>query len=449
MSSKAIILNNVSKCYRLYENPVQRVKETFHPFRKKYSTSFHALKNITTEIDRGETVGIVGRNGCGKSTLLQIICGIMPPTSGSLHVDGRISAILELGSGFNPEFSGRDNIYQNCSIIGIDRSKVDERIDSILDFADIGRFIDQPVKTFSSGMVMRLAFAIAINVDPAILVVDEALAVGDSAFQRKCFSRIMAIKKLGATILFVSHDAGAVVDLCDRAILLDQGEMLFSGSPKNVIALYHKLLFAPHDKVHLVRKSIIDGMALNDNPAITSPREITPEISGKKSKPFLNIHLVPKSTTWYEPDGAVIFDPHIQTLSGEKVNMLVRNKEYFFKYNVQFEQDVFDVRFGMLIKTKRGVELGGYGKRVEGEFVEYIPKGSVAKVLLRFRCALLPGAYFLNAGVVGVKRKVEGFLHRGIDVCMFEVMQEENLGSTAIVDFGIIPNVQIENQSEN
>lgn len=441
-SQTAISLNNVSKNYKLFDSPVHRVKETFHPFGKKYSSDFRALKNITVEIGWKETIGIVGRNGCGKSTLLQIVCGIMPPTSGGLIVNGRISAILELGAGFNPEFSGRDNIYLNCSILGMEREEVDGQIEDILEFADIGQFVDQPVKTYSSGMAVRLAFSIAINVDPDILVVDEALSVGDAAFQRKCFARIKEIQERGATILFVSHDGGAVVDLCDKAILLDQGEMLYYGTPKKVISLYHKLLFAPQDQLESVRSSIVDtvkrenssGYTDSDLPADVSLDEIT-------SKAYFNESLVPKSTTWYASHGAEIHCPHIQTLDGRKVNVLVRNEEYYCAYDVHFSENVYTVRFGMLIKTVRGVELGGYGNSVEDENQEYITEGSVAQVRLRFRCSLLPGVYFLNAGVMGVLAREEGFLHRGIDVAMFEVMSEKNIGSTAIVDFGVTPQV--------
>ena len=442
--SIAISLRDVSKNYKLYQSPVHRVKETFHPFRKKYSITFQALKDISFEIGCGETIGIVGRNGCGKSTLLQLVCGIMSPTSGQIDVNGRISAILELGAGFNPEFSGRNNVYLNCSILGMERAEVDERIDDILEFADIGEFIDQPVKTYSSGMNVRLAFSIAINVDPAILVIDEALAVGDAAFQRKCFSRIKAIQKKGATVLFVSHAADAVVELCNRAIFLDQGKILYSGDPKKAISLYHKLLFAPQDKVESVRQSILDKIQAEEsapNDDTEQKADLQPE--QVESKAYFNKHLKPKSTIWYEPDGAVIHEPHILTPDGRKVNVLVRNEEYFYTYDVRFTKNVFNVRFCMLIKTLRGFELGGYGNRVVDENMEYLNEGSVAHVRLRFRCALLPGTYFLNAGVMGIAGKEDVYLHRGIDVTMFEVMPEKNLSSTAVVDFGIRPDVTL------
>ncbi|MBU1417902.1 MAG: ABC transporter ATP-binding protein [Proteobacteria bacterium] len=444
-SQLAICLKNISKSYRLYQKPSHRILETFHPFRKKYHKVFPALQDISLAIGRGETVGIVGRNGCGKSTLLQIICGIMPPTTGELAVHGRISAILELGAGFNPEFNGIDNVYLKCSILGIRREEVDKRIGDILAFADIGDFIYQPVKTYSSGMNVRLAFSVAINIDPDILVIDEALSVGDSAFQRKCFSRIHDLQEGGTTILFVSHSAGAVVELCNRAILIDQGEMLYAGNPKKVVTLYHKLLFAPEKKVNIVKEEIRKSF-LGTDKIVDKPDDKIDTGKSEKNKihPCYNPHLIPKSISWYEPDGAVIEDPCILSLDNERVNILVRNEEYFFSYKVKMLEDAFGVRFAMLIKTVRGVELGGYGKRVEDGGIEYLAEGTTACVKLRFRCVLLPGAYFLNAGVVGVVDQEERFLHRGIDVAMFEVMQEDNIGSTAIVDFGVNPSVTFE-----
>jgi homopolymeric O-antigen transport system ATP-binding protein len=447
--STVITLQNVSKYYKLYQSPAHRVKEAFHPFRKKYNRTFHALNDISLEIRRGETVGIIGRNGCGKSTLLQIVCGIMPPTSGQLQVHGRISAILELGSGFNPEFSGRDNVYLNCSILGMKRPEVDERIDDILDFANIGEFIDQPVKSYSSGMTVRLAFSIAINVDPQILVIDEALAVGDAAFQRKCYTRIKSIQEEGATILFVSHSAGAVIELCNRAILIDQGEILYKGVPKKAVTFYHKLLFAPEKNVESIRADILmkntgSDLQMVEEPIMEDEAQIEQD---DRVQPLYNPHMLPESTSWYQPDGAIIEDPCILSLDNKRVNTLVRNDEYYFSYKVKMLEEAFDVRFCMLIKTLRGIELGGYGKRVEDGNIENLDKGAIGCVKLRFRCVLLPGTYFLNAGVVGVVNQEERFLHRGIDVAMFEVMQEDNIGSTAIVDFAVSSSVTFEKPS--
>ena len=239
-SDVAIRIQGVSKVYPVYARPHHRLLEMLWPrgANGRFRDEFHALKKIDLEIRKGHTVGIVGRNGSGKSTLLQIICGTLTPTTGSVEVAGRLAALLELGAGFNPEFSGLENVYLNATILGLHRDEIDRRLDEILAFADIGDFINQPVRSYSSGMYVRLAFAVAINVTPDILVVDEALSVGDEAFQRKCFARIEKIRAEGATVLFVSHSAGTVVDLGDHAVLLDGGEMLTQGMPKRVVSLY-------------------------------------------------------------------------------------------------------------------------------------------------------------------------------------------------------------------
>lgn len=252
-SGLAISVRGVSKCYQIYDSPGHRLKQFIMPRIRRmfglkarsYFREFHALHDVSLEVARGEVVGLVGKNGSGKSTLLQIVCGTLSPTGGQVETYGRVSALLELGSGFNPEFTGRDNAYMNAALLGIPAEELGPRLDDILEFAGIGDFIDQPIKTYSSGMVLRLAFAVAINVDPDILVVDEALAVGDEAFQRKCFSRIEELKRGGCTILFVSHSAGSVIEFCDRAVLLDGGDLIMEGVPKAVVAQYQRLLYAP------------------------------------------------------------------------------------------------------------------------------------------------------------------------------------------------------------
>jgi len=243
---------------KFFPGPSLRPPRTQPP---NFHREFWALKDVSLDIKKGESVGIVGRNGSGKSTLLQVICGTLAPTGGSVENCGRVAALLELGSGFNPEFTGRENVYVNAAVFGLGEEEVDARFGDIAAFADIGEFIEQPVKTYSSGMVVRLAFAVAINADPEILIVDEALSVGDELFQRKCFSRIEAIRKNGATILFVSHSGNAIVELCDRAVLLDAGEKLAIGEPKHIVGHYQKLLYAPSDKRDAIRGQIrqMDG----------------------------------------------------------------------------------------------------------------------------------------------------------------------------------------------
>ncbi len=237
----AINIENLSKQYLVYRKPVDRIKETFSPFGKKYHTPFHALRNITLTVPRGQSIGIIGRNGSGKSTLLQIVCGVLQPTEGSITVNGRISALLELGAGFNPEFTGRENVYMSTAILGLSRRQTDARFQQIADFADIGEFIDRPVKTYSSGMYVRLAFATAISVDPEVLIIDEALAVGDIFFQQKCMQHMRKMMEQ-CTIALVSHDMHSVTNLCDRVVVLDEGRIVFDGKPPEGVAKYTKIL---------------------------------------------------------------------------------------------------------------------------------------------------------------------------------------------------------------
>ena len=244
-SSDDIVLSvrNVSKCFEIYEKPVHRLYQTLCAGRKKFYREFWALKDISFDVRKGECVGIIGRNGAGKSTLLQIITGTLAATAGTVELKGRVAALLELGSGFNPEFTGRENVYMNGAILGLTRKEIDERFDDIVAFADIGDFIDQPVKTYSSGMMVRLAFAVNVFVDPEVLIVDEALAVGDAAFQRKCFMRMDALRQKGVTLILVTHDTGTVKSRCDRAIYLKDHVVKRNGPAEDVVAEYMRDMF--------------------------------------------------------------------------------------------------------------------------------------------------------------------------------------------------------------
>ena len=241
-SDFAVKVENLSKCYQIYDKPHDRLLQMLARHRKKFYREFRALEDVSFEVKKGETVGIIGRNGSGKSTLLQMICGTLNPTVGSIETNGRVAALLELGSGFNPEFTGRENVYLNASVLGLAKEEIDERFDAIAAFADIGDFIEQPIKTYSSGMAVRLAFAVIAHVDADILVIDEALAVGDAFFTQKCMRFLHNFMKIG-TILFVSHDTGAVANLCSRAILLDQGKVTKIGTPKEVCEVYLATLY--------------------------------------------------------------------------------------------------------------------------------------------------------------------------------------------------------------
>lgn len=444
----AIRVSSLTKCFHIYERPSDRLLQMLTRGFKKYYREFWALKGVSFEVKKGETVGIVGRNGSGKSTLLQLICGTLNPSGGEIQVNGRIAALLELGSGFNPEFTGRENVYMNAAVLGLKKNEIDARYAEIEAFAEIGQFIDQPVKTYSSGMAVRLAFAVAINSDPEVLIVDEALSVGDELFQRKCFSRIEAIKKNGTTILFVSHSGAAVIGLCDRAVLIDGGEVLGSGVPKAIIGQYQKLLYAPIDKQAGIRNDIrgeFNKLAAHE--AINTPEV---KAKAKELEAFYDQHLVPKSTLEYESLGASISEVRILTLSGAKVNCLRRGETYRYCYVVKFEKGAASVRFGMLIKSAMGIELGGSVSAPNmDQCIPYAESGCEINVEFQFKCMLNPGTYFLNAGVQGATDVDLVYLHRILDVCMFRVLPDSENTATGMIDFSCVPNWLVVTQQKS
>jgi lipopolysaccharide transport system ATP-binding protein len=438
----AIITKGLSKSFAIYEKPHHRLLHSITRNQKKYHQDFVALRDISLEIGKGETVGIIGSNGSGKSTLLQIICGTLAPSSGSVETCGRIAALLELGSGFNPEFSGRENVYMNAAVLGLGKGDIDRKFDSILKFSEIGEFINQPVKTYSSGMLMRLAFSVAINSDPEILIVDEALAVGDERFQRKCFSRIEEIKRNGATILFVSHSGSQIVELCDRAILLDKGEVLSIGTPKEIVGKYQKLLYTPAEKRIVVREELKQerSQAEQKSPQHTYSSELTLGEVVEYTSEFYDENLLPASTLSYETHGVKIHSPKIINLSGHRVNCLIRGRRYAYQYTVEFQQSANFVRFGMLIKSTSGLELGGsVSAGSSNEAVSHVSAATKFLVEFEFSCALNPGTYFLNAGVLGSHEDHETFLHRLLDAYMFKVLPEPSSTSTGFIDFSCTP----------
>lgn len=441
-SDIAIGVTGLSKCYHVYGTPRDRLLQILVGQRKKLYQEFWALRDVSFEIRRGEAIGIIGRNGSGKSTLLQMICGTLTPTTGEVHINARVAALLELGAGFSPDFTGRENVYMNASIMGLDKHEIETRLPDIEAFAEIGPFIDQPVKTYSSGMYLRLAFAVAVNVDADILVVDEALAVGDEAFQRKCYAKIDAFKKDGGTIVLVSHAAQTVVELCDRAILLDGGEQLLAGEPKAVVAKYHKLLYASEEEATTLREAYKcsaeekqEGvLPVGNTGAATLDDEFDPL-------------LVPKSTLSYESRGALIRNPCITTLDGKQVNVLVPRQEYLYQYTAEFSQAAELVGFGMLIKTVSGLEIGGATTAFGDDVIERVEGGKSIRVRFKFRCNLQEGVYFLNAGIYGVIEGERAFLHRLIDASMFRVQADGDKNRTGIVDFLIEPEITQQDHS--
>lgn len=457
MSSKpAIKVMALTKTYQIYERPSDRLRQFVMPRTRRllgmparnYFGEFWALNGVGFEVARGETVGIVGRNGSGKSTLLQIIAGTLSPSAGSVEISGRVAALLELGSGFNPDFTGIENVYLNAMVLGLSRAEIDNSLEAILAFSEIGEFAYRPVKTYSSGMMMRLAFAVAISVEPQILIVDEALSVGDERFQRKCFSRIEAIKRKGATILFVSHSGSAIVELCDRAILLDAGEVIAQGSPKQVIAAYQKLLYAPGISREAIRRDLqgsifsvseakqAQSSGLLESECIDTLRESLQD--------YFDPTLVPSTTIEYLARGASIETPALYSILGERVNSVNKGRRYCYVYSVFFTKSAVNVSFGMLIKTVLGIEIGGSTSAPPGvQGIPFIPAGTRLAITFEFDCQLNAGIYFLNAGVMAEAEEGVVYLHRILDACMFRVQPTAGDTATATVDFRCTASVNV------
>lgn len=456
MTEIAISLTNISKSFKCYTRPADRLKDLLLPGKSK-ANEFWALRDVNLEVPKGQTLGIVGRNGSGKSTLLQIIVGTLTPTTGKVGVNGRIAALLELGSGFNPEFTGRQNVFFNGRLMGLNQKQIEDKFDEIVAFADIGDFLDHPVKTYSSGMFVRLAFAVSTSVDPDILVVDEALSVGDEAFQRKCFARIQSIRARGGTILFVSHSATSVIEICDAAILMDRGEKLLFHHPKFVVDKYHKLMYAPEDKSLEIREEIRElqrtvsydsfkqhiSVVENKSIVTVSKEPANEEPEPQEIQEFYDPEMVPSNTISYVPRGAKITNPHITMPDGRVVNNLVGRKEYIYTYSVSFLKYAQQVRFGMLIKTVSGFELGGASFTASSQSIYEIEPETIVIVKFPFKCVLNPGVYFLNAGVTGLVDGHLTYLARHIDVAMFRVQPETNSCASAIVDLLIEPSLTI------
>lgn len=448
MNNNDIVIStkNLSKVYKLYGNPKDRLKEALHPRRKKYHKEFYALRNIDLEIKRGEVIGIVGKNGSGKSTLLKIISRVLTPTSGEVMVKGKISSLLELGSGFNPELTGMENIFFYGTILGFSEAKIRSKLDEMIEFADIGEFIHQPLKTYSSGMRARLAFSVAINVDPDILILDEVLAVGDALFRRKCYARMEQFFKGNKTVLFVSHSVSDVNQLCTRGIMIDEGEFIAEGPTARITTHYERFLFAkPADKSSIRRDlatmdfyhiSNESANPKNDkNQKVESPiSELLPagifrmgselkEASGLKA--FYLPEMISKTKVEYRNYEVDITDIQITTLNNDIVNVLLSGEKYKLVYKVTFHIDANNVSFGMMFKTEKGLLLSGASSHKAGLSINKIEKGRSLTVSWLFNCNLLKGMYYVNAGVLSLNENDRITLNRIVDGLVFKVYGSE------------------------
>ena len=365
--SNAISVNNVTKIYKMYEKPIDRLKETFHPFCKQYNTPFYALDDVSFEIKKGETVGIIGTNGSGKSTILKIITGVLQPTEGEVRVEGKISALLELGAGFDMDYTGIENIYMNGAILGYTREEMDIKKEEILAFADIGDFVNQPVKTYSSGMLVRLAFALSINVEPEILIIDEALAVGDAFFQAKCFQKLEEIKEKGTTILFVSHDTVSVKKLCKRAVWLDRGHLKEVGEAKEVCEHYLSMQIEEQNRE---KQKLVENMVLDNT---------TEEINAGGKKSFAKVNL--DNSAGVSGTGAgEILSFYVRNEKDEDVTVLEIEKTYNFGLLVKFREDLDNALFGFEMENVRGVKLFSVNNFLTNEVLEHVKAGEIYEV---------------------------------------------------------------------
>lgn len=399
MSEIAIQVKHLDKMYKLYNKPSDRLRETLGlkvPVREHY-----ALRDVNFQVERGETVGIIGTNGSGKSTILKIITGVLNPTAGEVTVNGRISALLELGAGFNMEYTGIENIYLNGTMMGFSREEVDARLQDILDFADIGDFVYQPVKAYSSGMFVRLAFAVAINIDPEILIVDEALSVGDVFFQAKCYRKFEEFKKMGRTILFVSHDLSSISRYCDRVILLNKGVKMEEGSPKQMVDMYKQLL-------------------VGQNPAKAEENKETQKENWSEQ------FQVNPNMLEYGSKLAEIVDFAVLDEKGLCTNTIEKGSSFQIKMKVVFHESIQEPIMAYTFKDIKGTEITGTNTLFEKMAVEHSEAGDTCTVTFRQDMFLQGGEYLLSFGCTGYKDGEFTVFHRLYDACNITVVSNKN-----------------------
>ena len=419
MSSEPVVsVQGLGKDYRIYGRPIDRIREMYSIRGRDYHSVFTALNNVTFDIAAGETVGIIGPNGSGKSTLLEIICGTLNPSRGDLAVTGRLAALLELGAGFNPAFSGRENVYLNAALLGISREEIDERFDEIVDFAGIGEFIEHPVSTYSSGMYVRLAFATAVNSEPEILIVDEALAVGDIRFQRKCFRRFQDMQNAGKTILFVTHSVELVQAHCSRGIYIKSGEIRALGEPKEVIQEYLEDLFGVvgGQESDSESEDATPEVPNNEGSSLAQQRVVRIETRGASSKimsggssgkirqdrpedlcatrAFYN----PNEYRWGDKK-AVIYDYTLSGTQGPLRGGFERGQRVSLDVAIFFSETFEDPIYGFTIKTVDGRTVFGANTRERGTDLPNPVVGQSAQVHFEFYCSLIPGEYFISVGI--------------------------------------------------
>ena len=410
----AISVQGVSKIYKLYDKPIDRLKEAVSLTHKSYHRDFFALSDISFDVKKGETVGIIGTNGSGKSTILKIITGVLSPTTGTAEVSGNISALLELGAGFNSEYTGLENIYMNGTMMGFSREEMQRRMDDILRFADIGDFVNQPVKTYSSGMFVRLAFALAINVDPEILIVDEALSVGDVFFQAKCYSRMEEMMKNGTTILMVSHDMGSIIKYCDKVVLLNRGHFVAQGEAGKMVDLYKKILANQTDE-------LAEALIEQKKEALGLP--VGEVHTDKSMKERMNLN--PEVQEY--GDGRASFED-FGTLDarGNVTNLLLKGEMFTIRERIRFHAPIEMPIFTYTLRDKKGTDITGTNTMFEGADIKPVKDGDVYTVSFRQKMNLQGGEYLLSMSCTGYENGEHVVYHRLYNVLSLTVISNKN-----------------------
>lgn len=406
----AIAVENVNKIYKLYDRPRDRMFEALGLSKKKKYHEKYALSNVSFHVKKGECVGIIGTNGSGKSTILKIITGVLNQTSGNVSVNGRISALLELGAGFNMEYTGLENIYLNGTMNGFSEKEIDKRMQDILDFADIGDYVKQPVKTYSSGMFVRLAFSVGINIDPEILIVDEALSVGDVFFQAKCYHKFEEFKEMGKTIIFVSHDLSSIAKYCDRVILLDQGVKLGEGGPKEMIDDFKRVLVGQYQTPE--EKSV--------NKSLLEDEELQQAVLKSKAKKEED------KTLEYGTKQAMIEEIYLTDDNGTRSNAIIKGMNFSIHMRVRFYEDLPAPIFAFTIKNVKGTEITGTNTMFEKAFLEPVKAGTVKEITFTQKMSLQGGDYLLSFGVTGYDGNDFQVYHRLYDALDVTVISDKN-----------------------
>ena len=407
----SISVKDVTKIYQLYERPIDRLKEAMSITKKNYHKDFFALDKVSFEVEKGQTVGIIGTNGSGKSTILKIITGVLTPTEGVAEVNGKISALLELGAGFNNEYTGIENIYMNGTMMGYTKEEMDRKLPEILEFADIGDFVYQPVKTYSSGMFVRLAFALAINVEPEILIVDEALSVGDVFFQSKCFRKIDEIRQKGTTVLMVTHDMGSVIKYCDKVVLLNRGHFVAEGAAGEMVDLYKKILANQFDTQE----------EKEDNEQQEVEETEKAEAFVWKERLGLNAENIE-----YGHKKAEIIDFGIFDHKGEISNIVTKGEQFSIKMKVKFHEKQSNPIFAYTFKDKKGTEITGTNTMLENCDLIEAEEGQIYEIEFSQNAIMQGGEYLLSLGCTVFKGEDLDINHRLYDVTYLTVLSEIN-----------------------